>query len=249
MGWEALEGRDWERWLLAVAGGSKAHSGRRLDPFGTSWRVLSRQGKLWLSKIRAGEPIPREVRVPQAWSDLGSVDLVVPKKKTLTPFGEAVLDRWQDLPGEWTYELPLALGLLQEGIARDADGFRGMVGFWWDIKQVLTEEDLFDHTGGETLMLLSYLNQEVDGFNPWVTVREGDRPDPSFPWNELETREYAEPDRARGALNNLRGKLDPSRRLKPRIVFCRAMSLMLEHREGKTAEYLEGLELPHRASR
>jgi len=247
MGWEALQGPEWEQWLLAVAGKNRVRMGQSLDPFGSSWRRLHSQAKPWMTAIQKGEPIPRTVRPNQVPTDLGGVALMT--GKSLSDFGTAVLERWKEMPGEWEYEMPLALALLQEGLARDADGFRGMLGFWWDIKQVFDEKEILSDRGGDTLILLPVLNQEVKGFNPWVTVRESEAPDPSFPWEALQKRQYAEPDRAMKALNKLNRKLEENRPLKPRIVFCRAMSLMFEHRQGRGAQYLENLKLPRRYSR
>jgi hypothetical protein len=248
MGWDALENPEWEQWLLAVAGGGKVATGQKLDPFGSSWRTLSTQAKDWLVTIKAGESISGKRRNPQAFTDLGDAGLVDRTENALTPFGEAVLEHWQDLPEEWAFELPLALALLQEGVARDADDFRGMLGFWWDVRRVFDEEELFGDEGQETLMLLSYLNQEVAGFNPWVSIREEGEAALQFPWAEMHRRDYDTP-AAEGALSKLKGALDPSRRAKPRVVFCRAMSLMFENRDGRTERYLKGLELPHRSAR
>ncbi|MDX6634257.1 MAG: hypothetical protein QOF06_460 [Solirubrobacterales bacterium] len=248
MGWDALENPQWEQWLLAVAGGGKVATGQKLDPFGSSWRTLSTQAKDWLVTIKAGKPIPGKRRNPQAFTDLGDEGLVDRTENALTPFGEAVLERWRDLPAEWEYELPLALALLQEGAAQDAGGFRGMLGFWWDVRRVFDEEELFSDEGRETLMLLSYVNQGVGGFNPWVPIREEGEAALSFPWDRMHRRDYDSP-AAEGALSKLKGVLDPSRRAKSRIVFCRAMSLMFEDQDGKTEKYLKDLELPQRYAR
>jgi hypothetical protein len=244
MGWEALQGPQWEQWLLAVAGKNRVRSGHDLDPFGTSWRRLSSQAREWMPMIASGEAINngKGRRDEQALIDLRGAALVEHGIHTLTPFGTAVLSRWEELDTDWKFELPLAIALLQEGLARDAAGFRGMLGFWWDIRQTFEEEDLFDGAGTDALMLLPYLNQTRDGFNAWATVREGGSADPAVPWESL-----ASPGtEARAALDRLRSRLDKTRRLKPRIVFCRAMSLMFEHRRGRGAAYLDELALPRR---
>jgi hypothetical protein len=244
MGWDALRLPEWERWLLAVAGKSRVRSGQKLDPFGTSWRVLSTQGKPWLEAIHAGRPISREDRAEQVPVDLRAAGLVEGGAEVLTPVGAAVLERWKDFPEDWEYELPLAVALLQEALSADADGFRSMLAFWWDIRQAFDEEELF--AAGETLLLLPYLNQTKADFNPWAAMREGGDVAPSIPWDALEALNPS--GASEEALHRLRTRLDPSRRLKARIVFCRAMSLLFERHAAAASAYLEGLRLPQRFS-
>lgn len=247
MGWDALEVPAWEQWLLATAGKDRVRGGQKLDPFGTSWRVLSTQAKPWMEAIHAGNPIPRENRADQVPTDLRAAGLVESNGDGLTPVGVAVLDRWKPFPEEWEYELPLAVALLQEVLPGDAGGFRDMLAFWWDIRQTFDEEELFAE--GEILLALSYLNQTRADFNPWIAIRDSGGAQASVPWTALSEMSFGEPQAAQKALDRIRERLDPSRRLMARIAFCRAMSLMFEGYAGTAPAYLDSLKLPQRSSR
>lgn len=246
MSWSALKSPVWEKWLLAVAGKKTVRPGIRLDPFGTSWRTLSTQARPWLSRIRSGGLEASERRTNQTLIDLRAAGLVQGGGGALTALGGSVLARWEVFPDEWEFELPLAVALLQEGLAYDDSGFCEMLEFWWDVRRVFDEEELLSDR--ETVLLLPYLNQTVEGFNPWVELRDGTRPvPPRVPWKDL--KNAVESDLAKKALARLQDRLDPSRRLAGRVSFCRGMSLLFEARQGGMSTYLTKLKLPYRSSR
>jgi hypothetical protein len=251
MSWaSALQDPGWRTWLLDVAGGSRVRTGAKLDPFGTSWRSLSGQARRWLPLIRAGKPFAdSQRRTDQTVIDLRAANLVA-GPAALTPFGEAVYKRWTAIPDSWEYELPLAVALLQEALIAEQATFGEMIAYWWDIRSRFGDDGhlLRDE---EAVILLPYMNQSSAGFNPWVALRDHAGPlQLPVPWNDLETAAGGDA-AARTALVRLRGVLDPSRRLKSRVVFCRAMSLLILRREnpGTVTPYLQGLELPRRTER
>src|SRR5215208_1697714 len=105
MAWDDIFRRVGSRdWLLEVAGSGKVSEGERLDPFGTSWRVLSTQARRWLPLLQEGQPIPGSRRPDQALSDLRAANLVQADGRELTPLGQAVLDSWQHLRAQWSFE-------------------------------------------------------------------------------------------------------------------------------------------------
>ena len=157
MSWStALEGANWQSWLREVAGGAQVRPGAKLDPFGTSWRVLSTQGARWLPLIREGKPTPgSQRRRDQVIIDLRAANLVT-GPKGLTPFGEAVADRWEGIPDAWEYELPLGVALLQEALLSDQAGFKEMLAFWWDILETLPQRRICARRrGGRNLSAVS----------------------------------------------------------------------------------------------
>ncbi len=251
MTWSSALGvPEWRAWILGVSSSSQVRVGLRLDPFGTSWRSLSGQARRWLPKIRDGQSFAdTEHRTRQALTDLGAANLVT-ASAALTPFGEAVIKRWESIPASWEFELPLAVVLLQEAIAAEEMTFIEMMAFWWDIRSRFGDEEsvLADK---EAVILLPYLNQSVNDFNAWIALREypGSLTLP-VPWSDLAAAAGGDA-AVSAALSKLQGVLDPSRRLKPSVVFCRAMSLLFlrkEHSES-VEPCLAGLKLPVRTER
>jgi hypothetical protein len=154
------------------------------------------------------------------------------------------------MPDAWEFELPLGVALLQEAVRADQDSFKEMLAFWWDIRRRFGDEEpvLVD---GEAVLLFDYLNRTVNAFNPWVELRSSAGAiSLPVPWNELEVAAGGGSPVAQ-AVARLRQVLDPSRRLKGRVVFCRAMSLLFLRREDPAAldPYLTTLRLLTRAER
>jgi hypothetical protein len=251
MSWEeALDCPEWGPWLLSVGGPGVIRPGVRLDPFGTSWRVLSTQARRWLPLIESGDPIPgSKRRRDQALSDLRAANLVT-ESSTLTELGSLALKRWKPLSDAWEYELPLAVALLQEAAAIGDAGFCEMLAFWWDVRNACDDDVLLQD--GEAVLLLPYLNRTVDGFNPWIALREAGGPiGLPIPWDQLRECVTNRTEQTDQALTRIKQVLDPSRRLKPRVVFCRGMSLLFVRREqpGGVPPYLDTLALPVRSER
>jgi hypothetical protein len=251
MTWDVLGRQEWREWLLEVAGGNPVRPGAKLDPFGTSWRVFSTQARRWLPRIKAGEAIGgSQRRADQALIDLRAAHLVQAETHELTELGEALLDRWDALPDQWAYELPMGVALLQEAVVASDGGFKDMLAFWWDIRARFDDDVLL--ADREAVLLLPYLNQTVGGFNPWVALRESEEPIPlPVPWSQLKQMVPSRSKDTNAAVGRLQDRLDPSRRLAGRVVFCRAMSLLFERHQTATMvpTYLDGLELPYRSER
>jgi hypothetical protein len=254
MGWSSpLHDPAWGKWVVAVAGSGPVRPGAKLDPYGTSWRVLSTQARRWLPQIEAGEDIEGSARRrDQTLIDLRAANLVEGgEAPALTSFGRAVLRRWENLPAAWVYELPLGVALLQEALIAQDPTFKGMLAFWWDARKRFADDNalLADE---EAVLLLPYLNRTVDGYNPWVVLRASSGSlDLPISWAQLKSAVPSPTDATNNAIDRLRDVLDPSRRLKARVVLCRAMSLLFMRRENRGAigEYLDDLKLPYRSER
>lgn len=237
---EVLNGEAYKAWMDSRLSGSRISPGTRLDPFGTSMRNSKRISE-WLECIESGiELEARGGNGVQNVTDLRSVGLLSSENIELSSCGQAVLDRWRELginDDVDENEFKRSLILAAEGVLHEVSLFQSAVSFWREIREKMNFLEVVKNT--ESLYFLSFLNMEVDGFNPWHTTRALGL---SFP--------------ASGNVSQLRGatlfggsdeqdniaKLDKwlsgfSTRAKPRQRFCLAMEV-LTGGESSIAEIL-----------
>jgi hypothetical protein len=249
--WEALDANEWRSWLLELTRKRHVPAGQRLDPFGTSMRSLSRQAVPWLRTIQVGGEIEgQEHRVNQAFTDMGSIDLV--SDRGLTPFSAAFLDRTSELPTVFEYELPFMYALLMEAIEHRVAPLLSMLGFWWDVRKLHPDDALLRNRDG--LLLVSYLNQALapSTYNPWAQLRRESTPlEVPIDWGGIKGAISNRTSSSDKAVETLRDRVSDNRRFAPRVVFCTGMDLVFERHADLHAAtaHLEAMKLPVRHDR
>lgn len=230
MNWnEPLTATAFERWLVAVAGGAQIRQGRRLDPFVTSMRKFALVSP-WLEAVElGGEPPQRGGGGGQATIDLRAAGLVTTAgHTTLSDLGRECLAGWRAAEvanAEDEGELVRSLIAVIAGVRLGVPEYLEMVRFWKQLRVVYDADALL--ASPNWLYLVSYLNQERDGYNPWraITVQEVNQPgDFDFEWATLAGR-LTQP-AAMTAAQNLLGRVhDYGTRSFGRTEFCMAMEL------------------------
>lgn len=228
MSWhEVLSGEAFKKWLIKLTQRTHLPSGARLDPFATS---LRRSGPISakLSQIENGETLSGDSA--QAITDLVQIGLVTKDANavSLTELGNNTLIQWRGLEldnDEVELETARCLILVKIGWELNNDSYIRMGEFWREIRELYKVDELIKNPHG--LYLLSYLNQEIEGFNPWTIIKAARSDIPGL--EELDWE---------GLLHSLSGssihdatqKLsqrikDSGSRPSGRIAFCRAMEL------------------------
>ncbi len=239
---EILTGEAWRRWLLACAGGGRVRRGLRIDPFGSSTRTFSTQMHRWLTAIESATQLPGERRWQQALIDTRSAGLVVPGTERLSPFGAAVLQRWNGLREDFSAELPHAVAFVLTAIEQRQAQHLESLAYWSDVRALCGEQVLDD---ADVLRLLPFVNQRLEGFNPWELLLASGAPlRGPLDWEAMKAAVSRRDDATDAALDALRDKGD-RRELRGRVVYCRAMDLVLAQRDpAAVAAQLDGLMLP-----
>lgn len=177
-GWhDPLSGVAFRRWLEEVAGSTRVAQGVPLDPFETSMRNFYVQGGVatWLSQVREGSEPPERGGGSrgQAQTDLRKARLMDSERIALTPLGRMVLETWETSELDNAargLELPRCLALVQSALRLQIPLYCKMYAFWGEVRSVYAPLLVLKST--EALYALSYLNQEVNGFNPWAVLKE-----------------------------------------------------------------------------
>jgi len=235
MNWhEALSGHGFRTWLLNIASGSTIPQGQPLDPFITSMRVL-KNVSYWLIDIEENQSLSSTGRgADQAIIDLTSAHLVERQDSGvyLTDLGKNVLEEWTyaDLDNnEDDDEIPRCYILVKHAFSLHIEKYLEMVKFWKEIREIYPITDLLNSP--EALYLLSYLNQAIDGYNPWHVIQvvcNGDVQEELIDWGELISQMPDTDESISGAIENLTRRVnDYATRATGRLNFCRAMELFL----------------------
>lgn len=239
---EILTGEAWRRWLLACAGGRRVRRGLPIDPFGTSARTFSTQMHGWLTAIEQATPLAGERRWEQALIDARSIGLVVPGTERLSPFGVAVLRRWSGLEQDFSTELPHAVAFVLTAIEHRQAQHLESLAYWRDVRALCGEQVLDDP---DVMLLLPFVNQRLERFNPWELLLASGAPlRGPLDWEATKASVPRRDSSTDAALDALRDKGD-RRELRGRLVYCRAMDLVLSQRDpAAVAAQLDGLMLP-----
>lgn len=226
---DVLTGEAFRAWLIALTQRSKVSPGTRLDPFATS---LRRSGFIpgYLNSIEQGS-VDKIKDPTQALTDLAQIGVA---RKTevsggvLTPLGLAVQAEWKSLEIDDEtnqHEIARCIVLVREGIATRTKLYLEMARFWSEIRGLYDVDSLLERPHG--LYLLSYLNQDIGGFNPWTVVRSAhwEVPESSaLDWEDLLRRLPGSGMEA--ATDTLRRRInDSGARSAGRVAFCRALEL------------------------
>jgi len=215
---EALNGQGFSHWLTRIAGQRRIPE-RKLDPFATSARRLGQ----WYEVLVSARATPLQ---GQSRVDLRAAGMV-DDGGHLTELADRVLRRWDELglqtQPRHAMDQPLdvarALVLVREAVGTEP--YDGFVEFWREIRRALNVDQLLAHP--ELLMLVGYLDQTLEGFNPWQLIRTQHDlfavdPDWTFLGPALEDR------------------TDVGRRGNNRVAFCQALELsMLTAPEARAA--------------
>jgi MoxR-like ATPase len=184
---DVLNGDGFRSWLDGLAGARWMPQGEKLDPFSTSLRRSGLAAK-HLARIQAGE-LPDCTDPKQAITDLMGMRLVHRDDKVaLTEMGCEVLTAWQThgVCDESTEnEVARCLLLLRTGLAFRDELYVRMMVFWRELRHLYDGVALINRPYG--LYLLSYLNQNINGFNPWSLLKSLPHAVPTDTDLELET--------------------------------------------------------------
>jgi len=230
MAWyESLTGTAFRNWLVSVAGGGRVPQGQRLDPFATSMRDFKAVSG-WLGAIEQSEPLEaRGGAGRQQVTDLSAAGLIHGRDPAvLTDLGQETLRRWREVGIEDNvpeHELSRCLAVVACAMALGAPLYVKMVTFWQELRAVLGAEALLGSP--HALYLVSYLNQQNDGYSPWQVLRSGGAPIPGehIDWDAV-AAVYADDGDASAAVEALRCRVhDAETRASGRTNFCRAMEL------------------------
>jgi hypothetical protein len=225
---DILDGEAYKSWMNARLSGSKITQGVRLDPFNTSMRNLKKISG-WLKLIESGEQLEaRGGSGEQNLTDLRSVRLLT-DGDNLSSFGQSVLDQWRRLgidDENDENEIKRSLVMVGEGVAHSVSLYQDALAFWEEIRSVIDFKDAVANT--ESLYLLSFLNKDVDDFNPWLVTRDlGLSFSASGNVEQLKNSTLFGAPAEQGNISKLENWLTAfSTRAKPRQIFCLAMEII-----------------------
>lgn len=244
---DLLTVKAFESWLVRVAGGERISQGQRLDPFATSMRKFTPVAP-WLELVSRGEQLPhRGGGGGQATVDLRSAGLVTTDGAdvALSELGRECLAGWRDAGvanTEDAGELVRSTVAIIAGVRLGVPTYLEMLSFWKQLRARYTPGDLF--ASPAWLYLVSYLNREVGGYNPWRAIAA----QPPAPLVDFESEWEGLVDGIRdaGALAAAEGLkervVDFATRPFGRVVFCMAMESYVLGEIGAFAELSEQLE-------
>ena len=230
MNWNTvITGESFERWIQTKLTPEKIPQGQRLDPFATSMRdFTAASGNLRL--VKQGDPLPdRGGGGNQARTDLAAAMLVTggTEDVALTEFGRSVLTQWEEVcvaDSLAEHELARLMIVMHLGLAKTIPIYYAMAKFWDEIMASIPFADAIQNP--EFLYLASFLNSEVDGFNPWAVCRDSAL--------EIKATTIADIDSVKRRyplhgllLDKLKIRVtDWATRAMPRKVFCTAMQMV-----------------------
>ena len=170
---EILDGEAYKVWMSERLSGARIHPGTRLDPFSTSMRN-SKQISGWLKLIENGEPLEaRGGSGGQNVTDLRSAGFLTDDGDALSLFGQSVLDQWRNQgvdDDSEEHEIKRSLVMVGEGAVNGVRLYQDALVFWKEIRRVFDFKDIVINK--EALYLLSFLNKDINGFNPWHIIRD-----------------------------------------------------------------------------
>ena len=177
MNWiSCLTGKSFEIWIQKTLSIYHISQGQRLDPFDTSNRNFkTASDNLRLASTKS--PLPKEGDGRnQVRTDLAKALLVNKVGDSdgveLTEFGRSVLTKWEEVDvasDNEKHELLRCIIVMHLGLVNSIDFYCAMETFWSEIMASIPFADAIKNS--EFLYLVSYLNLEVDGFNPWAVIR------------------------------------------------------------------------------
>lgn len=251
----ALTGYGFRDWIKTLTRGDRISQGQPLDPFSTSMRVF-KYSNSWIGAINTnGYLSDRDSGdKSQSITDLQKAQLVRAesvegqqneeqieingqavniKRVSLTQLGENTLRDWQNhdlMNNNDDDELPRCLVLIQHAFALHNQYYIDMINFWCDIRKIFPIDDVLSNP--VALYLMSYLNETINGFNPWAVIKatsEGQLDRQIIDWDQLRSQILLlDPDDhdLSSGIDKLKHRIDDaSTRSTGRVNFCRALEL------------------------
>lgn len=234
-----LGGADFDAWV-AVHGGARISPRFRLAPFATSLRKFG-QAVDSLGEIQRGVPLSVADATQRA-RDLRAMALVEDSPKTpsgaaLTPLGATTWSRWNELAvanGRDELELVRAVVVLEAASAVSEPTYREFLTRWMELRECAAESVWLGSPWAT--ILATYLNEDVEGFNPWKIICRGDVQEHP----ELIAREaWAGWAQGRPALERILDRID-DRNIIGHHAFCTALELMRRQQDDPHS-VVEGL--------
>lgn len=163
---------DWINNLIPdpqVSPNARFNKGQALDPFETSLRVTKRYTEN-LIQIESGQTIKG-----QKYTDLTKARILnrVEGGYEISALGKSVLSKWRELGIDNDSdddEFYRMLILICEAKKLHDPLYSEMIGFWKEIKKAGSSIQFI--TNPSSLYLISVLNQEINGFNPWRHIAD-----------------------------------------------------------------------------
>jgi hypothetical protein len=238
---EVLTNAAFCQWAVKVGSGAQVHQGQRLDPFGTSMRHFGQpNASHLLGLVEEGKALPgRGGAGTQDQTDLRFMGLIQTDagKPELTALGQATLRRWRThgvADDDFTHEVTRHVLLLVEAKRLGHPDYGRMLGFWMEVRRSYDVDQLLNSQA--SLYLVSYLNQTVDGYNPWVVIRDSRAQlssDFDTEWADLRKATSSCPAGSGAALDNIKDRIVGfATRGDPRTLFCAAMELIVRASSG-----------------
>lgn len=230
MSWhDVLTGEAFRHWIVQLTRPYKVSQGAPLDPFETSGR---RSGKITgnLARLELGEPLTGSDPA-QVITDFIKARLayrIQEQGPGITEYGQRVLSQWRELvlcDESEEHDVARCLVMVRAGIDLRIDAYLDMSQFWQEIRKFYEVDGLLRNPQG--LYLLSFLNEDIGGFNPWNVIRATLSQIPTaseLDWESLLTRlsdgdVLVARDRLRRRIHGL------GTRRQGRVTFCRALEL------------------------
>jgi len=238
MNWNSvITGESFEKWIQTKLSPDRISQGQRLDPFATSMRdFVAASANLLL--VKQGRPLPQRGGAGnQSRTDLASAMLVTGgnDEVLLTDLGESVWQQWQKAgvaDDRADHELPRCIIVARCGLAEAIPIYRNMSGFWNEIMVGIPFEDAIRNP--DFLYLASFLNSEVEGFNPWAVSRNSGLEIKATTIADIDAVKRRYPQHG-ALLDKLSTRItDWATRARGRKVFCTAMQLLRLSRSERT---------------
>ncbi|HEV2174116.1 MAG TPA: hypothetical protein VGR71_11135 [Nitrospira sp.] len=233
---EVLNGRAFREWLLGIGSGGQISQGQRLDPFATSMRNFAHAAE-WMALARERKSLPeRGGSGVQAATDLRSARLLS-QDDSLTALGQRSLDRWEQqgvADSSTDHELLRCAVIVTEAIAVQEPAYLEMLAFWRQVREAFEATKVLEDRA--LLFFPSYLNQGVNGYNPWEIIARmrlsmaGATPDSLVEC--AQNGPDPNKDVMAAAENIQRRIVDWSTRAEGRRTFCSAMELYVLAQQG-----------------
>ena len=179
MNWKTvITGEGFENWITTKLSPHAISQGARLDPFATSMRDFKAASNYLVSITDDGKLPPRGGNGAQVRTDLSAADIVTSGNTPLelTTFGKAVFKEWKrvgvlnSLP---TDELTRCVIVMKIGINQKLPLYTQIYKFWLEIMDTgVSFENVIQNP--TFLYLVSFLNSDVSGFNPWLIAQKSD---------------------------------------------------------------------------
>ena len=224
-----------KNWLIGTSQGNIKQE--RLDPFATSLRVFYNAHDR-MQKQSKGQSMGVS-DVTQFKSDLQAAELFNKATDNLSTLGVKVLKEWDSYgitPSDEDYEIHRCLIVISNGLYSGSSLYKNFVKFW----KVIRTHFSFNHliANPEYLYLISYLNKDLNGYNPFnamtgLKMTDTDLVSP-LNWTTIKNH-YANDAQLVTAVDKYSNAIQGwVTRKKGRISFCTALEILTNRASAET---------------